>query len=218
MSFPFEYRVLEPRAPVRGRPPLLFLLHGIGADEEDLLPVAERLDSRLKVVSLRAPGTYYTGYSWFHIDWLPDGSVRPDPVQGKASLAKLVEALDIAPGFFGTDPDRTFLLGFSQGCMMGIGALGTAPDKLAGVMGLSGRYSPDLFPRTASDRAVAKVPLLVAHGTMDEVLPVQNGRQTKAAFEKLSADFTYREFDVGHGISPEEIDWIGGWLKVRLDR
>src|SRR5438093_13244259 len=67
------------------RPPLLVLLHGIGADENDLLPLAHRLDPRFTVASLRAPHHYYQGYSWFHIDFRPDGTVVPDIAQARAT-------------------------------------------------------------------------------------------------------------------------------------
>jgi len=214
----FTARVVEPRQPASdGKPPLLVLLHGIGADENDLLPLGPMLDPRLKVVSLRAPRDYQIGYAWFQIDWGADGSVRPHVEQAEQSLADLVRWLEDAPARYGTDPDRTYLLGFSQGAMMSLGVLRTSPALLAGVMALSGRDPDALFPMTASAEAVAAVPLLVAHGTLDDLLPVENGRRTRAAFENLSRDFTYREFAVGHGIDQDEIAWVREWLRAHLD-
>jgi phospholipase/carboxylesterase len=213
----FVARVAEPRTAAAGRPPLLVLLHGIGADENDLLPLAPLLDPRLKVVSLRAPRNYPVGYAWFQIDFGADGSVRPHTDQATQSLADLVRWLERAPERYGTDPERTYLLGFSQGAMMSLGVLRTAPELLAGVMALSGRDPATLFPTTASPDAVGAVPLLVAHGTFDDLLPVENGRRTRAAFEGTSRDFTYREFPVAHGIDQEEILWVRDWLRAHLD-
>jgi phospholipase/carboxylesterase len=213
----FVARVAEPRqAGTDATPPLLVLLHGIGADENDLLPLGPLLDPRLKVVSLRAPRDYQIGYAWFQIDWGADGSVRPHLDQAKQSLADLERWLESAPARYGTDPARTYLLGFSQGAMMSLGVLRTAPQLLAGVMALSGRDPEALFPMTAPADAVGAVPLLVAHGTLDDLLPVENGRRTRAAFEGVSRDFTYREFPVGHGIAQEEILWVREWLRVHL--
>jgi len=213
---------MEPRVTSAGqagsRAPLVFFLHGIGADEHDLLSIGRLLDPSLKVVSLRAPHDYYTGHSWFHIDWKTDGTVVPDAGQARSSLSALLRAVNLAPAVFGADPHRIFLLGFSQGAMMSLGALQTAPESLAGVMALSGRFNPDVFERTAKDGAISEVPLLVAHGTMDEVLPVANGRGTRDAFERLSKDFTYREFPIGHGISQDEIEWVADWLEKRLQK
>jgi phospholipase/carboxylesterase len=192
------------------------LLHGIGADENDLLPLARRLDPRFTVVSLRAPRPYHEGYAWFHIDFRPDGTVVPDVSQARGTLGDLLGWLDAAPARLETDPTRTFVLGFSQGAMMSLGLLLRAPERLAGVVALSGRSPEGLFEQQASREAVAAVPLLVVHGTRDDVLPVTQGRLTRDAFVSLSRDFTYREFPIGHGIADEELTLVAAWLVERL--
>jgi phospholipase/carboxylesterase len=214
---PLVERTVPPRA-AAPRPPLLVLLHGIGADERDLLPLADAVDPRFLVVSLRAPRPYHGGWAWFDLDFRPGGEVVPDAAGAADALATLVAWLNEAPGRLGTDPARTYLLGFSQGAMMAIGVLGTVPERLAGVVALSGREPARLFPLRAAPEAVARVPLLVAHGTHDDVLPVEHGRRTRDAFASLSRDFTYREFPVGHGISDDEVALVAGWLAARLDQ
>jgi phospholipase/carboxylesterase len=212
-------RVAPPRRETAGRqPPLLVLLHGIGADENDLFPLAGRLDPRLRIVSLRAPHPYSGGWAWFHIDFLPGGRVVPDAAQAKEALADLVRWLAEAPARLGTDPACTFLLGFSQGAMMALRALGTIPDRLAGVVALSGRFPGDFFPAPVAREAMAKVPLLVTHGTLDDVLPIAEGRRTAAALRLVSRDFTYQEFPIGHGISEEELTLVATWLSAHLGR
>jgi phospholipase/carboxylesterase len=199
-----------------GRPALLVLLHGIGADEDDLFPLAGRVDPRFTVVSLGAPHGYHGGRAWFHIDFAFGGRVVPDVAQARATLARLVAWLEAAPARHGTDPSHTFLLGFSQGAMMALGVLLEAPQPLAGVVALSGREPTGLFPRRAAREAIARVPLLVAHGTRDDVLPVAEGRRTRETFAGLSRDLTYREFDVGHGLAEDEVRLVAGWLAARL--
>ena len=213
----FVERVAPPRRAGEGAPPLLVLLHGIGADEHDLFPIASMLDPRLHVVSLRAPHGYAVGHAWFDIQFGP-GGIRPDLAQARQALADLVAWLRAAPERHGTDPNRTHLLGFSQGAMMSLGVLGTVPERLAGVVALSGRNAEGLFPATASVSDIARVPLLVAHGTYDDLLPVENGRAIRDAFQAVSTDFTYREFPVAHGVSEDEIAFVGAWLRERLDR
>lgn len=210
-------RVLPARETSSGQqPPALVLLHGIGADENDLFPIARHLDPRLTVVSPRAPRPYHMGYAWFQIDFRSDGSVLPDVAGARATLTELVRWIEAVPARLGTDPRRTFLLGFSQGAMMSLGALRTIPEHLAGVVALSGRWGEGLFETPASSAEVARVPLFVAHGTYDTVLPVDNGRLTRDAFEPLSRDFTYREFPVDHGIDPDELAAVSSWLTERL--
>jgi phospholipase/carboxylesterase len=209
-------RVAEPRQAATGSLPLLVLLHGIGADENDLFPLAADLDPRLTVVSLRAPHRYYAGHAWFHLDVRPGGQLVPDVAQARAALADLDRWLAAAPGRYGTDPRRTFLLGFSQGAMMGLGVLCTTPGRLAGVIALSGRSPKGLFDCPADRTEVARVPLFVAHGTLDDVLPVSQGRAIRDEFQRLSTDFNYREFPIGHGISPDELELIASWLAQHL--
>src|SRR5262245_19920926 len=119
----FVERTAAPRQSVSGRPPLLVLLHGIGANEDDLFPIGREVDPRFKVVSLRAPRPYHGGFAWFDIQFLSSARIIPDIDQAKATLADLVRWLGAAPERFGTDPAQTFLLGFSQGAMMSLGVL-----------------------------------------------------------------------------------------------
>jgi phospholipase/carboxylesterase len=138
--------------------------------------------------------------------------------QAHAALDDLVRWLRAVPARHGADPARMYLLGFSQGAMMTLGVLRRAPALLAGAIALSGRSPDGLFPARAAAAAIAGVPLLVAHGTQDDVLPVENGRRARDAFAPLSLDFTYREYPVGHGISGQEVAFVNTWLAERIDR
>lgn len=212
-------RVVAARRSAPGSPPpLLVLLHGIGADENDLIDLAPALDPRFTVVSVRAPRSYHMGYAWFQIDWRRDGSIVPDAAQARATLADLVRWLDAAPARLGADPARLYLLGFSQGAMMSLGVLRTAPDRLAGVVALSGLFDDSLVPASAPASAIARVPLFVAHGTRDDVLPIARGRALRDVFQPLVRDFTWREYTVAHGIAPDELRDVAAWLTARLDQ
>src|SRR5512138_2288629 len=82
----------EPKVP-SARPPLLVLLHGIGADELDLLPVADALDPRLLAVSLRAPyEAEPMGHAWYALDW-STAPPAPDLEQAERSREELAASL-----------------------------------------------------------------------------------------------------------------------------
>src|SRR5512142_2797709 len=105
-------RALPPRSP-SPTPPLLVLLHGIGADEEDLLPLAQLLDPRFLVVSARAPHEAEPmGHRWYAIDWTTTPP-RADPAEMAASRDLLARFVEEATAAHGADPSRVFLLGFS---------------------------------------------------------------------------------------------------------
>jgi phospholipase/carboxylesterase len=212
----FVAKVIPARVGSSTPGPLLVLLHGIGADEHDLAGLAPALDPRFTIVSLRAPRPYQVGHAWFDLAFRPDGTVIPDLEQARETLADLVRWLEGAPERFGTDPSRLYLLGFSQGSMMSLGVLHAAPARLAGVVALSGRFSDQMFATTTPRDAIAGVPVFLAHGTLDDVLPIANGRSTRDYLQPLLRNLTYREYPIGHGISPEELRTIDAWLRERL--
>jgi len=212
-------RTLAPRKALGpAGPALLVLLHGIGAAENDLFSLAGEFDQRFRIVSLRAPYDYHSGHAWFRIDFGADGSITPDAAQANATLADLVHWLDAAPTRFGTDPTRTYLLGFSQGAMMCVGVLRTAPERVAGVVALSGRADEAVFRQRADRDATARVPVFMAHGLSDDVIRIADARRGRDAFQSLSHDFTWREYPIRHGIDSDEVHDVVTWLTAHLDR
>jgi phospholipase/carboxylesterase len=200
-----------------GPPPLLVLLHGLGGDESNLIPLAAHLDPRFLVVSVRAPRPHHPGYAWFRLTWRAAGDVEPDATQARESLAGLVRWIGAAPARLGADRRQVFLLGFSQGAMMSFGVLRAAPERLAGVVALSGHFDEDLFDEVAAEDAVARVPLFVAHGTDDEVLPIASGRAIRDFFTPRVRDFRYREYAIAHAIGPDELRDVAEWLRRRIE-
>lgn len=208
--------VRPPTAPSE-RPPLLVLLHGVGADEHDLLPLAPHLDPRLLAVSLRAPHEAQgMGYSWFDIDW-STAPPRYDLVQAEESRAGLVELIPALVRRHRADPARTFVLGFSQGGAMALAVALTRPDLVRGVVVHSGRLIPDLAPRVARGPALARLEALVLHGVDDPVLPVERGRELRDFLHPLLGDrLVYAEHDAEHGVTPASLDDVRRWLAARL--
>lgn len=208
--------VWEPRAP-SPRPPLLVLLHGVGADERDLLSLAEHLDPRLLCVSLRAPRSYPAlGYSWFDIDW---STVPPsyDLAQAEESRAGVAALLPELSRRHGTDPARTFLLGFSQGGALALAVALTRPDLVQAVAVHSGRLVPDLAARAAPAPALAGLHALVLHGVDDPVIPVERGREIRDLLEPLLGDrLVYAEHEAGHEITPASLEDLAWWLTARV--
>ena len=215
----FVERIVAPRRAIDGTPPpLLVLLHGIGSNENDLVSLAGKLDPRFLVVSLRAPRPYRGGFAWFQITWQSNGSATPDIDQAHETLADFVRWLAAAPGRLGADARRVYLMGFSQGAMMSLGVLRTAPDRLAGVVALSGLFRDDLVETPADAGATGRVAVFVAHGTQDDLLPVADGRAIRDLLQPMVRDFTYREYAMPHTIAPVELRDVAAWLTSHLDR
>lgn len=203
-----DLALVDRSAPARqGEPPhpCLLLLHGRGADERDLLGLAPLLDPRFLLVAARAPLPVLGvgGFQWHEA--LAMG--RPEPVSQMRSLGRLREFLGQIADAFPVDPERVFVLGFSQGAAMAL-CLGA---EVAGTLALSGYLTPLCRTETLAGR-----PLFVGHGTGDPVVPVALGRGVRDALTAAGADLTYREYGMGHQIVEQEIDDINTWLGERL--
>jgi phospholipase/carboxylesterase len=199
--------------PAAGDPAgLLILHHGRGADEQDLLGLADVLDPhrRLHVATPRGPLTLpgWPGYHWYSVPRVG----YPDPQTFDAAYAELATFHDELWERTGIAPARTVLGGFSMGSVMSY-ALGLPADRPApaGILAFSGfiptvdGWQPDLASRP-------DLPVFIAHGRQDPVMDIEFARRARAQLEAGGLPVTYRESDVGHQIDPAHIPAASEWL------
>lgn len=217
-SLSLIHEVREPSAPSGGPPPLLLLLHGLGSDEGDLLGLAPELGGSFLCVSARGPYALGPGaFAWYHVGFGPEGpTIRPE--EAEASRLGLIRFIDELVEAYGADAGRVYLMGFSQGAIMSLGVALTRPDKPAGVVAMSGRLLPELLPRLAEGERLVGLPLFVAHGTMDAVIPIADGRDAARRLKEMRTDLDYREYPMGHEISGASLADAAAWLGKRLEK
>jgi phospholipase/carboxylesterase len=209
--------VREPARRGQAAPPLLLLLHGVGSNEEDLFGLAPYLDERFLVVSARAPVALdYGGYGWFRIDFTPRGMIA-DVEQAKKSLAMLPGFVDELVETYGADGRRVYLMGFSQGAMMSLALTLTSPERVAGVVAMSGRLPRQVLGLEPDREALTGMPVLVTHGLYDPMLPIENGRAARDYLAALPVELTYREYPMAHEVSMESLRDVAQWLTKVLD-
>jgi phospholipase/carboxylesterase len=121
------------------------------------------------------------------------------------------------PEVYGVDPDRTYLVGFSQGTIMGLSVALTRPEKVAGVVAMSGRFPDAIRPQLAPPEELRGLPILLQHGTEDPVLPIHYGRAARETFDGLPVRLEYREYQMGHHVTQESLADASAWLTARLD-
>ena len=199
-----------PRKPGPGKPPLIVLLHGYGADEKDLLPMVVRLDPQLAIASLRAPVRIREGsYSWLN------GNSEADLDEARRTV---LECIDQSVTTANADADRVYVAGFSQGAMLALAIALTEPQKIAGAAVLSGRLAPAIRDRHAPLDLLRGFPILVTHGTEDRQIPIRSARDIRQALKPLSIDLEYHEFEIGHSFSDQTVSVLDRWLRQRLAR
>jgi phospholipase/carboxylesterase len=147
---------------------------------------------------------------------LPNGFLI-DEEEAEESRELLLRFVDEVADDHPIDPKRVYLMGFSQGCIMSLGAALTAPAKFAGAVGMSGRLLDSMLRRTAPAAELRNLPLMLVHGTGDTVIPVEHARATRDELQRLPVDLTYREYEMAHHVSPESLRDIAQWLTSRLD-
>lgn len=206
----------------------LIVLHGLGADGNDFVPIAQELDlsavGPVRFVFPSAPVrpvTLNAGYemrAWYDIHPPgPDGSRREDEAGLRASQAIVQQLLD-READRGVPPGRTVLMGFSQGCAMTLLAGLRAPKRLAGLVALSG-YLP-LPETTAAERSAANrdVPVFMAHGTHDPMVVVERGLHARDALRALGHEVQWHAYPMEHSVCAQEVADLNAWLVALLQR
>lgn len=209
--------IRPPQTESSAKPPLLLLLHGVGSHEKDLFELAPYLDDRFFIVSARAPLTLGpNSFAWFHVEFTPTGPVI-NPAEAESSRQLLLRFLSELVEAYGVDPQQIYLCGFSQGAIMSFSLTLTQPQRIAGMVGMSGRILPEVLPLLALPEALANLPVMVVHGLYDNVLPIQHGRASQQRLSELPVNLTYREYPMGHQVSAESLADIRQWLADQLD-
>lgn len=205
--------VQSPRTGEPGPHPTLLLLHGRGAHELDLMPVADALDPCFLVISVRAPRPFFDGYCWY--DFQTSG--EPEPQSFTASLEALSQFVDELPSQHPVDAARIYTLGFSQGALMAGSLLLTRPKVQAGTVMLSG-YLPVNSGLAIDTAGIAGRPVFMSHGTQDNIVPVAFGRAARDYLKRLGANVTYHEYPMAHQISAQTVTDLAAWLEQQLGK
>ena len=204
----------------------VIVLHGLGADGNDFVPVAQELDLALagdvRFVFPHAPVIPVTingGYAmraWYDILGA-DLVQREDEAGLRSSLAQ-VEALIEREKARGIPSARIVLAGFSQGCAMALLTGLRHRERLGGIVGMSG-YLP-LSATTAAERHDANVstPVFLAHGKMDTVVPLARAVASRDALKALGYEVEWHEYPMAHSVCTEEIADLSRWLVGVLGR
>ena len=214
-----EYRYKEPKTAVgeNRRPPLLLLVHGFGADENDLFGLAPFMDERFFIVSPRAPFNLpYGGFAWFELTIQPN-NVGYNVKEFDQSRQRILEFVDELIAEHDLDAKRVYLCGFSQGAIMSLSVMLSEPEKFAGVAAMSGRAMAEMLPAQNNLDALKDFPVLVTHGIYDPVLPIENGRATNEILSRLPVDLEYKEYRMAHEISQESLQDVTSWFRSKLD-
>ncbi|MEM0542637.1 alpha/beta fold hydrolase [Flavobacterium sp. j3] len=212
MNLSLHYLITEPKIK-KEKNPLLLLLHGYGSNEEDLFSFAKELPEDCYIVSARAPfNLMYGSYAWYAINFDADENKFSDIGQARASRDIISNFIDELITSYPIDPANVTLIGFSQGAILSYAVALSYPEKVQRVVAMSGYLNNEIAVDDFKENDLSKLKIFASHGTVDQVIPVEWARKSMPALENLGIAVTYKEYPIGHGVSPQNFYDFSNWL------
>jgi len=200
---------------------VVVFVHGYGANGADLLGLADVLGEHLPETMFVAPDApeqipgMPNRYQWFPIPWI-DGSSEEEARRGmdmavddfNAFLDALMVDEDVLP-------EQVVLFGFSQGTMLSLHAAPRREDPVAGIVAFSGRL---LEPDMLTDEVASRMPVLLVHGDIDDVVPPQSLPEAAEALQSAGFKEVYAHVmkGTGHGIAPDGLSVALAFMRDKL--
>ena len=213
MNLSLEYQVREPKIIV-DKNPLLLLLHGYGSNDSDLFSFASELPDEYYVISARAPyDLQYGSYAWYAINFDADQNKFSDHDQAILSRDLVVRFIEELKVKFPIDSSNITLIGFSQGSILSYSIALSYPNIVQRVGALSGYLNLDINSENYQNNDFSNLKIFASHGTVDQVIPVEWARKTDPILKSLGINSTYKEYPIGHGVSPQNFFDLKDWLQ-----
>jgi phospholipase/carboxylesterase len=202
--------------------PAVIVLHGLGTNADDMAPLCEQFHVPncrfvLPDAPLALPGYPEGAYAWYNFQ-----------IHDRAEIEKSRDYLFKVMDRFSNDPNLRpapgklkestplIIMGFSQGGVMSLEAGLNYKGKIAGIISMSG-YMPDPWATLTKAEASFDTPILLVHGTHDDVVPVDGSRHAAESLKKTGfTSVTLKEFPMGHQISEESLEAVRKFLSSTL--
>ena len=192
--------------------PTILALHGLGSNEQDLIGLAPHLPDDLLWISPRAPlAAGRDSFEWYRVKVVG----RPEPDQVLSALETIDRFVKEILAAYPIDPQKLFLLGFSQGSLLSMCYTLTHPAPVAGVIAQSG-YIPSHINLEIKETELKGKPFLLTHGEQDTLIPVEWARASRDRLQNIGVDLTYHEFQMGHHVSLDSLAAVSEWLEKQL--
>lgn len=206
MKSPYIYTHQKARG--QGKKPALFLLHGLGSDEHDVMQLVKDVPFDCHIFSLRGPIMHKPGFAFytFEEEGKPEQRIFDQVVQH----TKLF--IEEATATFNLDQQELYVVGFNQGAAIAQAVAVVMGQDLRGTIALSG-YTPQFVVEQYRKIPLQNVRVFIGHGQYDYVYPVAWAKESASFFEEYGADVTLMIYEDGHGVTEQEIQDIMRWLR-----
>lgn len=197
MKSPYTFKHIAPSFS-NEKMPAIFLFHGLGSDENDLLQLVDSIKDSFHIFSLRGPITNPPGYAFytFEEEGKPTQEVFDKVIYfSKEFILEAMESFDI-------DPEQIYVVGFNQGAVISQALLVTMGEKIKGIASLSG-YLPAFVMNEYRKSPMEASKVFISHGEYDYDFPIEWSQASKEFFTTYCTKVVYKTYPVGHGVSEE---------------
>ncbi len=199
---------IPPEAGPNRLAPVVVMVHGWQGDETVMGIFKQTIPPGVAVISPRAPIAFTEGgYIWY---WRGPDGLQPETNSLWAGRDQLQAFLTSLPDQYPIDPQRIFLMGFSQGAAICNTLALTRPGQVRGVASLAGLV-PDAVIETAQPD-LDSLPVFIAHGVQDKTVPLASAQLSRDVYTRLGAQLTYHEYPTGHKLTTQGIAHLKAWL------
>jgi phospholipase/carboxylesterase len=211
------HTIYEPKGV--GPHPTILTLHGRGANALDLLGLAPYLcNGKFLMICPQGPLETPIGPDAFGYAWYPMSMGGPPDIGAILSSRQMLQQfLDSCLQRYPIDAKKLVVLGFSQGGVMAYSLALSNPERFAGLAVLSSWLPRELIPEISiNQEAVRVLPTLVQHGSEDPMIQIQRAQDSVEQLREFRVPLTYREYDMGHEITPRSLSDLSAWLEEKV--
>lgn len=201
MNSPYTYKHLVPTNMTHGQKyPAIFLLHGLGSNEDDMLQLVNHFKGQCHIFSLRGPISHKPGFAYYTFE--EEGKPSREVFDKMIIITKdfILEAIEE----YNLNPEKIYVIGFNQGAAVAQTLTLVLGNTIRGTVALSG-----FIPKHVKDEykvlPIENSRIFISHGEFDYVYPIQWGEESKDFFIEHGANVTYKTYSDGHGVSPDNL-------------
>lgn len=210
MKSPYIY--LHKAPAVEGdKKPAIFLLHGLGSDEKDLVQLVDSFSTQCHIFSLQGPIEHRPGYAFYTFDeeGQPHRAIFDKVIKFTESfIREAIEQYDL-------DPKQIYVVGFNQGAAIAASLAMVMGNAIRGTAVLSG-YLPEFAALEYSKKAMDESKIFISHGDYDYDFPFVWAEHAVRFFNDYGTNVTFKTYPVGHGVSEENIQDLAAFLAEHL--
>jgi phospholipase/carboxylesterase len=193
--------------------PVIFALHGIGYNEQYMLDLVEDLKEDYILIGIQGDLTYEDGYAYYYLK----GYGNPERELFDSSVEKLRSFIDFASNHYPIDPDRKYLIGFSQGAILSMTLALSLGDSIKGIVPMNG-YIPQFVKDEYPLKPIDHLSVFLCQGVADPIFPLHIGQENYDYLREQVESVKYTIYPTAHEISDNNKQDVVAWFRQELEK